>query len=353
MNEITHAEVICLPLTQSALQTAQRFARDNFSPEKAEQIYLNTLAVWTVHSYCQLMDIATSLEASDSWNPAIRLTVDIADLMVTGLGRLVCRPVLKGSSSCHLPLEERGERLGYIMVEIDSESKKGIILGFAPSAETGELFRADLQPLDTFLEQIDELERSQVNLTAWLTGKFSAAWQDLEAVFVPQPETTVEPNAEDTTNLTSWFGNIFQQGWQGIGDLFTPPPEANWQFRSYPNLQQRNFLERLGNSDIARAKLIDLGFQLREQNLALLVAITQEEDQRLNILVQLHSVRESILPANLDLILLSEAMEILQEVTSRSQDQYIQLRRFRVEPNTKFQLKVTSDELSFIESFTT
>ncbi len=50
-----------LPISQIARITAQQFANQQPNPEKAEQVRLNTLAVWVVNDYLQMMDIATDL----------------------------------------------------------------------------------------------------------------------------------------------------------------------------------------------------------------------------------------------------------------------------------------------------
>src|SRR6478672_10226529 len=94
-----------LPITQTAYNTAQRFSLQQPNPQKAEQVHLNTLAVYAVNDYLQLMGIPTEVTAGDSWNPVMRLCTDVADLEVTGKGRLECRPVKISESTCHVPLE--------------------------------------------------------------------------------------------------------------------------------------------------------------------------------------------------------------------------------------------------------
>ncbi|MDJ0675681.1 MAG: DUF1822 family protein [Calothrix sp. MO_167.B42] len=100
------------------------------------------------------------------------------------------------------------------------------------------------------------------------------------------------------------------------------------------------------------AKLIDLGIQLGNQNVALLINIKEETDGKLAVLVQLHPVNgERYLPPNLQLILLSKAGKNLQEVQSRTHDNYIQLKRFKGEPGKRFQIQVSLANLSITENF--
>ncbi|NEQ21506.1 MAG: DUF1822 family protein, partial [Microcoleus sp. SIO2G3] len=77
-----------------------------------------------------------------------------------------------------------------------------------------------------------------------------------------------------------------------------------------------------------------------------------EADQKVGIVVQVHPADgQSYLPSNLRLILLSQNEEILQEVSSRCQDNYIQLRRFRGHPGESFKIKVAFGTVSMQETF--
>ena len=81
---------IALPLAQSAYSTANQFAAEQINSDKAERVRLNTLAVWLVNEYFNLMGISTNITGGDSWNPIMRMSADVADLEITGLGYLEC-----------------------------------------------------------------------------------------------------------------------------------------------------------------------------------------------------------------------------------------------------------------------
>lgn len=88
------------------------------------------------------------------------------------------------------------------------------------------------------------------------------------------------------------------------------------------------------------------------QNVALLVNIKEDTEGKLAILIQLHpSAGARYLPSNLKLILLSKAGKILQEVQSRTQDNYIQLKDFKGEKGKRFQIQVSLGSLSITEIF--
>ena len=132
-----------------------------------------------------------------------------------------------------------------------------------------------------------------------------------------------------------------------------------WQFRGTSNtlpvdrpLEQQARLRLFPEPQAARAKLLDLGMQLGDRQVALLVAITQDLDRKISIFVKLHpTYRDRYLPANLRLALLSDTGETLQDVVSRHLDLCIQLLPFKVIPDTHFSLQVALDEMSWIEAF--
>jgi hypothetical protein len=101
-----------------------------------------------------------------------------------------------------------------------------------------------------------------------------------------------------------------------------------------------------------RAKLIDLGIQLGNQAVAMLVNITAETDEKKGVLVQLHPTGgERFLPTDIKLTLLSKAGKKLQEVVSRNQDNYIQLKPFRGEAGKCFSIQVSLENVSVKENF--
>jgi hypothetical protein len=151
---------IPVSITQDALRMARQFADQQPTQEKKEQVYLNTLAVCLVNDYMEMMDIPTDLRASDSWNPAMRLYADVADLKLTGLGHLECRPVRSGTL-CYIPPEVPDDRIGVVVVKIDAELQEATLLGFTKTVRTGELSFNQLQTIDDLLEHLDCLEHNQ------------------------------------------------------------------------------------------------------------------------------------------------------------------------------------------------
>ena len=101
-----------------------------------------------------------------------------------------------------------------------------------------------------------------------------------------------------------------------------------------------------------RGKLIDLGMELQGQRVVLLVNVTEEADNQLSVLVQLHPAgEERYLPPQIALTLLSQAGKKLQEVGSRTQDNYIQLKSFKGRSGIPFSIVVSLGDTCLCENF--
>ncbi|MDT9197270.1 DUF1822 family protein [Limnospira fusiformis KN01] len=284
---------------------AQQFAREQPNRQKAEQVYFNTLAICVVRNYLEWMGIATQVNPSDSWNPITRLASDVADLQVTGLGILECRPIRENQQICLIPPEVWGDRIGYVVVEIEDSLKAANILGFMNNIDRPEIPRSQLQPIEALLITLSGLRRQNlVNLSQWCQGIFEETWQDLGAIF-------------STQNIAYNFRNS--------------PPDSQ--------------------AEIEKAKLIDLQMQLGSQMVVLLVALTPEFDT-MAVRVRLYPPDGEIyLPHNLRLALLSDQADTLEEVRSRRHDNYIQLPRFSGEIGERFSIQVALENAMIIENF--
>lgn len=307
---------LTLPITQAACRTAQRFASEQPTPEKAEQVRLNTLCVWVVNDYLEMMDIPTNLTASDAWNPVIRLFADVADLELPGVGRLECRPVGLSEQMCYIPPETWQERVGYVVVQVDESLQEAKLLGFVRNFATEELPLSQLQPLEDLIEYLGQLRqtpRTLVNLSQWLAGVFDAGWQTVESLW-NQPEFR--------SSYAFRGGDIVEQ----------------------TDINQTQTLTR-------RAKLIDLGIQIANQPVILIVEIRPKADQQTGIRLQLYSAGNQIyLIPGVKLTVLDESGAVFLETQARSADNYLQL-QFRGEPGERFSVKVALNDASVTENF--
>ena len=371
-----------MPITQNAIRSARQFASEQRHPPKKEQVYFNTLAVLAVRDYLTLLDIETDLTNCDSWNPVVRLLENVADLYIKNLGKIECRPLItlpkdgennrinspqNLSHTCHVPPEAREERIGYLVVDIDEDEKEARLLGFSPTAGTGELVLSELHSLDDFLLHLEHISESQVNLRQWLENVFTSNWESVDSIFNPQPSTSpVEIENPVKSNLGNWLKNVAETGWQKIEqgkenleNLIFPEENPNFAFRGGGNLRTESTLQgrqssinRFPEADVTRAKLIDLGMRLGRTSVALLVAVAEEDDRTLRVHVQLHpAIPEPYLPVNIKLSLISDTGDNLHEVEATVQNLCILLNDFHVEPDESFSIRVSLDDLSITETF--
>lgn len=144
---------------------------------------------------------------------------------------------------------------------------------------------------------------------------------------------------QTTTTLTQWLQDTFDEGWQAIDQLITPD--------AYLAFSTRNV-----ESGARRGKLINLGVQLGQQAVVLLINVTAEVEEKLGVLVQLHPTGETrYLVPELTLSLRSSTGKVLQEVISRHRDNYIQLKPFKGKPGTRFSVAIHLGSETVEESF--
>jgi Protein of unknown function (DUF1822) len=152
-------------------------------------------------------------------------------------------------------------------------------------------------------------------------------------------------SASRRIQLGQWLQNIFEEGWQSLESLLGRDELA-------VNVRQVD----LNETAVRRVKLLNLP----DRSLLLLVTLEPEADGRIGVRSQLRSRNPSLnLPATLQLSLLSSTGEIIQSVqarplagiSQRSQDDVIQLRRFRSALGTQFSLQVAIDNTVITEDF--
>lgn len=333
--------VIPLQLGREAHYCAQRFAAEESAPEKAKQVYLNTLAVCATRSYLEWMEFQTDLSQSESWHPVVRHFNNVADLVIPELGRLECRPVLLGETVMTLPPEVTEDRIGCVAVQFENEKQldKVKLLGFYRAVEAGELPEsiaiADLEPCEEMIEHLEELEVAAMSRSA-LFPQFT------------QGTLAISPR-EVMVDLSQWLRGVFEEGWQSAAALFeAQPADPALEFRSadYPREREPDS----GENGTKRGKAIDLGLP-REKSAFLFVEIVPEGQRKMRVQLQVYpAIGEIHLPANLQLILLDELGKAIANTHSRESDNYIQL-QFRGLPGERFGVRVALGDASVTEEF--
>jgi hypothetical protein len=145
-------------LAREAHQLAEQFSQEQAEFEKAEQIYLNSLAVYAVNFYLQCLGFKTDFSANKSRDLTRHNWLNVADLVVKDKGKLECRYVLPGSDFIEVPQEALSDRIGYVAVEINNSMKEATLLGFTKQV-TNQLFPLSqlrrLDDLPAYLNQIN------------------------------------------------------------------------------------------------------------------------------------------------------------------------------------------------------
>ena len=163
-----------------------------------------------------------------------------------------------------------------------------------------------------------------------------------------QSENQVTEIAQTITNvainLGQWFDSVFEAGWQSL-DTFLTQDSGNLAFAFRQGNLSREFT-------VQGAKIIDLGMQLGNQSVALLIGLTSENDNKIGVRIQLHPTKEqTYLPQNIKLALLSRSGKVLQQLESRTQDNLIQLKRFTCPIGKQFSIQVSLNNFSITEYF--
>ncbi|BAZ08539.1 hypothetical protein NIES4071_03440 [Calothrix sp. NIES-4071] len=145
------------------------------------------------------------------------------------------------------------------------------------------------------------------------------------------------------TNLHNWFEKIYDTGWQSLQTLMSSK-QLNFAFR------QRELVTR--EVSVEGVKVIDLGMQLGNQSVALLLGLTVEDERKVGIKVQLHPAGgETYLPEDIKLKLISQSGTTVQELQSRIQDNCLQLKRFTCIRGKSFKIEVSINNFSITEDF--
>lgn len=130
--QIDYQKSVTIPLQEKAHDWARKFASAQTSVEEKKRVYLNTLAVYAVHTYLKWIQVETDLENSDSWNLAANAFFDVNDLDLPNTGKLICCPVLPNQEEFTPPELLLPDSIAYIPVRFKEVLSEVEILGYRP-----------------------------------------------------------------------------------------------------------------------------------------------------------------------------------------------------------------------------
>jgi Protein of unknown function (DUF1822) len=139
------------------------------------------------------------------------------------------------------------------------------------------------------------------------------------------------------TNLSQWLQNTFEDSWQSLDNILLG---ANFNL---------NFSLRATDNDTSIKRVKSLNLPNGET--FLILELEPESDGRIGIRIQLRtrSQEEYLLPQT-NLKLLSASGQIIQSVQARTQDNIIQLKRFKTPTGTQFTIQIDIDGLTLTEN---
>jgi hypothetical protein len=292
-----------VPLSGADFKLAQKFSSEQKNSDKSQQVFLNTLAVLAVNFYCQCLKVETNLEESTIGHYNQRILMDSADLKIDVLGKLECRPVLPNENICYVPSEVWSDRVGYVVVEIDEEAKKAILVGFVEQIETDELLLAQLPDIDNLVDLLLLAKNKQ-----FLERIFAKNWDEKESAKIlndKQKKLVKKLVRRDSPALST--------------------------------------IDKSITSPLYKAKYITL----RGQKFILSVEITPTKEGKFQLLVEVESSRR--IPSDLNLKLLSLSDQTLKANLTKGGD-YISL-EYTLQLGESFQIQVKRADESHTEQF--
>jgi hypothetical protein len=202
-------------------------------------------------------------------------------------------------------------------VQVDDSCQEAQLLGFVKKVATETLALTQLQPIETLIDRVAQLRTSPVdalvNLSQWFVGQVEAGWQTVESL---------------------WNSPDFRPGYAFRSPVTTPET-----------------VQGQSETVTRRAKLIDLGIQIDNQPVMLIVEISPEANAKTSIRLQLHSTgNQMYLPTGVQLKVLDNSGAVFLEAQARRADNYIQL-QFRGELQEEFSVQVTFNDMSIKENF--
>jgi Protein of unknown function (DUF1822) len=306
---------VTLPISSLARHTAQQFAEEQVTLHKARRTFLNTLSVWAVHDYLALMDVTTDLSQGDSWNPLMRHCADVADLVVSEMGRLECRALFGSAVSCYVPPDAWLERIAYVFVQIHPSYTQATLLGFSFRVEQVEVLTSALQPMDEFFVYLHQVRQN----SSILAGKYVL--------------------------LRDWLEGHDRDHWLDLPELLAQIKRVSFRWQSEGVISPRRAEPSEGG--VSRGKFIHLGLHL----IPLVIQIEASKPNRFNVTARVFPCSGfCLIPEGLILSVLDVVGNIVLKAQARQQDGMLQL-QFSGAIDEVFQVRLSLDDLWVTKTF--
>lgn len=315
MNNIIAPFFVPIKISQTVLDYAKKFAAEQTTPEKANRVLYNTIAVGVAASYLHWMEFKVDLAGGESWNAAIRRFNDVADLVLPDIGTIECRPLLPGENAVSLPSEVRENRIGCLLVQLEEEGDKAKILGFFPAGDRGNLPEAI---------RVEDLQSVEL-------------LEDLEI----QAEIASRKKTEKAINLSEWLDNVIDRVWRTVEEVLGEEKTV---------LALGTARRGLSSQGVVRAESINLGTSASDLPLDLVVGVFPKVGEKIDVYLQVHPTDSPYLPVGLKFAVLDAFGKTLREDQANNKREWLQL-NISGKPGEKFSVKVELGRDSMTKNF--
>lgn len=247
---------------------AKDFADRQSNYQKAQQVYLNTLAVLSANQYLQRAGIQTDLENSNGYNLAMQTMLDNAELNLPEYGVINCRPINEADQFLDIPDETSTATILNLAVVIRQDFSAAHFLGFTSQVTTEQIPLQELhcvRNLTTFLELhkyrnkplIHNQNLDTSKLSGWLTASGESGWSDL------------------TTRVI-----------QNLNLNMLASSERSLAFRNSSSLADTDQSNKLLEG-VSKIKLWELNQQNHDHKIAIIVNVLPTTEDEVDIAIQL------------------------------------------------------------------
>ena len=324
-----------LPIPSNALAYGKRISEPYDDHQVRQRVLYNAIAVVILHNFFEILGVKTRYEDSDLSNPALQLAADSSTLSYSTLGLLECRGLPHDDKVFPVPRETWRDRLGYVFVGIDPQSRTATIHGFLSQVINDEIHIQSLDNVEAMVHHLHLIEQAEQTtertcLSQWLEGIFQPGWETLEALIL---------------NRSSHLGYAFRGlGGATIEEIHNKPELTDGEMASRAKVLHWDAQDaRLNSSDLQQVH--------RPDPVVLVVKIYQHDPVIAHVLIQMHPFHTAqCLPPNMTLAILDNQNKSILEATSRPIDSYLHF-PFKAKAGEDFRVKITLDEFEINEYF--
>jgi Protein of unknown function (DUF1822) len=161
-----------IPVSLLAHQEARKFAKLQPNSAQAIDIYTHILAMFAATTYLQYLHIDTDREQSAGWNIATLSLGNSASLYLPKFGNLEVRLIGTEEKAIELPPVVDDRSIGLLVfqhAETDLDKVVEVkLIGFTIDLTSPELAIDKLQPIDSFLDRLEQIQLEQAIAPAFI-----------------------------------------------------------------------------------------------------------------------------------------------------------------------------------------